>query len=146
MLLDPTTVALAGIPLLVLIIMVIEAAKKFFPAAPGKVWLAAALVLGATGQILARLIAEGMPGTLEGWTALIVLGLFVGLSASKLYDETLRAPNAGAMLTLELDPAEVDLEFTDSEVERVARGIAAKLPAYLDGSAYTHLSRDERSE
>lgn len=84
------TVAIGGVVLLPLIVGLIEFLKRFVPAAPGNVWLAASFVLGVAGQILVFLIGHG--GTcagwnLETWALAVVMGLATGLATGKLYDE-----------------------------------------------------------
>jgi len=88
---DLTTVAIAGVVLIPLIVGVIQFAKKLDPSntVPGQVWLASSLVLGVAGESVAVIIASGVPATLEAWASLVVLGLSFGLAASKAYDETL---------------------------------------------------------
>lgn len=82
--------AIAGIVLIPLIIGVIQAAKRFFPRAHSNVWFGISLVLGIVGQAVVWVTAAGgVPATLEGWAALVVLGLSFGLAAGKAYDESL---------------------------------------------------------
>lgn len=89
---DPTTVAIAGVVLIPLIIGLIQFAKKVDVGnkVPGQVWLMSAMGLGVAGETVAFIIAAGVPIDLATWAALVVLGLSFGLAAAKAYDETLR--------------------------------------------------------
>lgn len=83
-------IAIGNVLLLPLIVGLIEFVKRFFPEAPGNLWLALSFVLGVTGQIVVFLI--GHNGTfvgwnLETWALAVALGLSTGLATGKLYDE-----------------------------------------------------------
>lgn len=83
-------VAIAGVLLIPLIIGFIEALKRLFENAPGKLWFGLSLLFGFLGQVVALLIQENqLPADLAGWASLVVLGLAFGLAASKAYDETI---------------------------------------------------------
>lgn len=82
--------AIAGVVLIPLIIGVIEAVKRFFPRAHGNVWFGVSLILGIVGQAVIWITAAGgLPATLEGWAALVMIGLSFGLASGKAYDESL---------------------------------------------------------
>jgi len=89
---DPTTVAIAGVVLMPLILGLIQFFKKLDPnnQVPGGVWLAASMLFGVAGQVVAFIVASGVPTDPKAWAALVVLGLSFGLATSKLYDETLQ--------------------------------------------------------
>ena len=96
---DAGTVAIGGIVLLPTIVGLIQLAKRFFPQAPGNLWLACAFFLGVLGQFIIYVIANGgtftalAEWTLALWAACIVTGLTYGLAAAKAYDEAAAAHN-----------------------------------------------------
>ncbi|MBU0777518.1 hypothetical protein KKH23_06685 [Patescibacteria group bacterium] len=84
---DMTTVAIAGVVLIPLIIGLIQFIKRLAPDADGRVWLVLSMILGVAGETVAFIIAGGVPADIKGWAALVVMGLSFGLAASKSYDE-----------------------------------------------------------
>lgn len=86
-----TTIAIAGIALIPLIIALIQFAKRVVPGADSRVWLVTSLVLGVSGQVAVYIISEGIPESFGGCVSLVVLGLAFGLAASKAYDETVKS-------------------------------------------------------
>lgn len=86
---DPTTVAISGVPLIVLIITLIQALKRAFPDAPGNLWFGLSMAFGAAGQVVVHLSENPVPTTVSEWSALFVLGVMVGLAAGKAYDQTI---------------------------------------------------------
>ena len=89
---DPTTVAIAGVVLIPLIIGLIQAVKRADPnhKVSSYVWFYLSLVLGIVGETVVYFIANSPPTSLEEWAACVVIGLSFGLASGKAYDETLR--------------------------------------------------------
>lgn len=74
----------AGIPLIVLIIALVEEAKVWGLA--GKGLRVVALVLGLVFSLAYQLAMLGIPVTLAEWFTAVVVGLLYGLAASGGYD------------------------------------------------------------
>jgi hypothetical protein len=96
---DPSAVAIAGIPIILLIIGLIESLKRSFPRAPGNVWFGVASLLGVLLFSLAHIADHGSPTTLAAWLNLVVVGLAFGLAAGQIYERFVKkqpAPTVGA--------------------------------------------------
>lgn len=87
---DPSSIAIAGIPILFLIISLIEAAKRYAPRAPGNHWFAVALALGVILFSLAHIADHGAPTTLAEALELVVTGLMFGLAAGGAYEQLVK--------------------------------------------------------
>jgi len=91
---DAATVAIGGVVLIPIIVGLIQLLKRFFPTAPGNLWLALSFLFGLAGQFVVYVIANGgsfasiADWTLALWAACVVTGLAFGLAASKAYDES----------------------------------------------------------
>ncbi len=90
---DPSRIAVGDVVLLPVIIGLVQAIKRFFPAAQNTVWFGLAFVFGVVGQVVVFMIAH--PGTgnmpwagwdLATWSLCVVTGLAFGLAAGKAYD------------------------------------------------------------
>jgi len=83
---------IAGIPIMVLVIMVVGFLRKMLPGVEdARIWLGLSVGLALGFQILATVITETQPTTVAGWCGLFVLGLFTGLSTGKVYEDGGRA-------------------------------------------------------
>ena len=72
-----------GVPLVVLILGLVEFAKRF--GLSGNLSTALSMALGVVFGVLFQ-VSLSVPDTLAGWLAVIVYGLALGLTASGLYD------------------------------------------------------------
>lgn len=90
---DPMAFLIVGVPIVVLVSMIIGFLKKLVVPKGGdeRVWLGLAVGLALGLQVLATVITETTPTTLAGWCGLVVLGLFTGLSTSKVYEDGSKA-------------------------------------------------------
>ena len=80
---DLTSAVVNGIPLLVIIIGLVEFAKKF--GVSGKASVAVAMVLGVAFGVAFQL-QGGAPVDCAGWFGIVVYGLGLGLTSCGLYD------------------------------------------------------------
>jgi len=91
---DPTTVAIGDVALLPFIVGLIQFIKRFFPKAPGNVWLFTSFLLGVVGESVVFVIANGAGVKVwdtSTWAMIVVYGLAFGLAASKAYDELIKS-------------------------------------------------------
>lgn len=82
-----STMVLAGLPLIPLVIFLVQGAKRCFPRADNRVWYGLAFFLGLLGETVVGL-SQPKPWTLATVSTLVVMALVAGVLASgKVYDE-----------------------------------------------------------
>lgn len=82
-------VAIGGVILIPVIVGLVQFVKRMIPDAPDNVWLFISFILGVIGQCVVWMIATGTQfatWSLENFATMVVLGVTVGLAASKAYD------------------------------------------------------------
>lgn len=85
---DFTQAVVNGIPLMLIIVGLVEFAKKF--GLEGKMCVALSMVLGLIFGVLYQLSTASIPIDLAGYLSVAIYGLGMGLSASGLYDAVLQ--------------------------------------------------------
>ena len=80
---DFSSAVVDGIPLVIIILGLVEFAKKF--GLRGNGCIALSMSLGLIFGVLYRL-QDGLPADFAGWFAIIIYGLGLGLVTSGLYD------------------------------------------------------------
>lgn len=83
------TLIIAGVGIPALIIGVIQFLKRFFPDAHSNVWVGLSAVLSLGFWTVAFVADSGLPTTLKGVLALVVLAVNFMLSSAATYDRTL---------------------------------------------------------
>lgn len=80
---------IGGVVVIPLLIGWVQLLKRFFPNAPGNLWLGLVLVFSVAISVVATIADNGVPANLQTWLTVVIVGLAFGLSASKVYDETI---------------------------------------------------------
>jgi hypothetical protein len=76
--------AVNGIPVMVLVLALVEFAKRL--GVKGKASLLLSMVLGVVLGVLAQIATKGTPIDFAGWFGIVTAGLMLGLGASGIYD------------------------------------------------------------